>query len=67
MSFRPWVAITTRRGEPWISIPKLTALPEPSNLAAVEDEVIRRWGTLDLLDVLKEPISSPCSPRRSRP
>lgn len=48
------VAITTRRGEPWISIPKLTALPEPSNLATVKDEVIRRWGTLDLLDVLKD-------------
>jgi hypothetical protein len=32
----------------------LTALPEPSNLAAVKDEVIRRWGNLDLLDVLKD-------------
>jgi hypothetical protein len=48
------VAITIRRGEPWISIPKLTALPEPGNLAAVKDEVIRRWGTLDLLDVLED-------------
>jgi hypothetical protein len=46
------VAITTRRREPWISIPKLTALSEPSNLAAVKDEVVRRWGTLDLLDLL---------------
>jgi hypothetical protein len=35
------VAITTRRGEPWISIPKPVALPEPGNLAAVKDEVIR--------------------------
>ncbi|MGH3776487.1 MAG: hypothetical protein ACRDRR_12285 [Pseudonocardiaceae bacterium] len=48
------VAITIRRGEPWISVPKLTALPEPRNLAAVKDEVIRRWGTLDLLDVVKD-------------
>jgi hypothetical protein len=48
------VAITTRRGEPWISIPKPAALPEPGHLAAVKDEVIRRWGTLDLLDVLKD-------------
>jgi hypothetical protein len=39
------VTITIRRGEPWISVPKLTALPEPGNLAAVKDEVIRRWGT----------------------
>ncbi len=29
------VAITIRRGEPWISVPKLTALPEPGNQAAV--------------------------------
>lgn len=35
------VAITTRRGEPWISIPKLTALPEPGDLAVVKVEVIR--------------------------
>jgi hypothetical protein len=48
------VAITIRRGEPWIIVPKLTALPEPGNLAAVKDEVIRRWGILDLLDVLKD-------------
>jgi Tn3 transposase DDE domain len=48
------VKITTRRGEPWISIPKPTALPEPRTLAAVKDEVICRWGTLDLLDVLKD-------------
>lgn len=48
------VAITARRGEPWISVPRLAALPEPGNLAAVKDEVIRRWGTLDLLDVLKD-------------
>lgn len=33
------VPITTRRSEPWISIQKLTALPEPGNLAAVKDEV----------------------------
>ena len=44
------VAVTARR-EPWISVPKPAVLPEPVNLAAVNDEVIRRWGTLDLLDV----------------
>jgi hypothetical protein len=48
------VRITARRGEPWITVPKLEALPEPANLRAVKDEVIRRWGTLDLLDVLKD-------------
>lgn len=48
------VAITTRRGERWISVPRLDPLPEPTNLAAVKDEVLARWGTLDLLDVLKD-------------
>jgi len=48
------VAITTRRGERWISVPRLDPLPEPTNLQAVKDEVVRRWGTLDLLDVLKD-------------
>jgi TnpA family transposase len=48
------VTIMTRRGEPWITVPRLEALPEPANLQRVKDEVIRRWGTLDLLDVLKD-------------
>jgi TnpA family transposase len=48
------VAVTTRRGEPWISVPRLEALAEPAGLSDLKDEVVRRWGTLDLLDVLKE-------------
>ncbi len=48
------VRIITRRGEPWITVPKQPKLPEPEHLAAVKDEVARRWGTLDLLDVLKD-------------
>jgi len=48
------VAITTRHGESWIMVPRLEALPEPANLGLIKDEVIRRWGTLDLLDVLKD-------------
>jgi hypothetical protein len=47
------VRITTRRGQPWISVPKLDKLPEPQNLAAVKAEIARRWGTIDLLDILK--------------
>jgi TnpA family transposase len=35
-------------------VPKLAPLPEPEHLQAVKDEVVRRWGTLDLLDVLKD-------------
>ncbi len=47
------VRITSRRGEPWIVVPTLDALPEPQTLHALKQEVLRRWGTLDLLDLLK--------------
>ncbi|MPZ66640.1 MAG: Tn3 family transposase [Pseudonocardiaceae bacterium] len=48
------VRIGQRRGEPWITVPKADPLPEPQALSALKDEVIRRWGRLDLLDVLKD-------------
>lgn len=44
------VKITSRRSEPWIGVPKLEPLPEPARLQAIKDEVVRRWGTLDLLN-----------------
>ncbi len=47
------VRVNIRRGEPWITVPKAEPLPEPQMLGAVKDEVGRRWGTLDLLDALK--------------
>ncbi|WP_326594250.1 Tn3 family transposase [Streptomyces sp. NBC_01294] len=47
------VKVTTRKGEPWITVPKLEPLDEPTGLAALKDEVVRRGGVLDLLDVLK--------------
>ena len=37
------VTVTTRRGVPWITVPRLEPLPEPANLGKVKDEVIRRW------------------------
>ncbi len=48
------VRITTRHGEGWISIPSMDKVPEPPNLDALKTEVQRRWGTIDLLDILKE-------------
>ncbi|MET9030801.1 hypothetical protein ABZW96_35060 [Nocardia sp. NPDC004168] len=48
------VRLTRRRGEPWISVPKLDKRPEPENLDKIKAEVTRRWGTLDLLDVLED-------------
>jgi TnpA family transposase len=47
------VRVITRNGQPWISVPQLEKLPEPKNLAALKAEVQRRWGTIDLLDILK--------------
>jgi hypothetical protein len=47
------VKITTRKGQPWITVPKLEPLDEATGLQALKDEVVRRWGVLDLLDVLK--------------
>lgn len=47
------VKVTIRKGEPWITVPKLEPLAEPTGLAALKEEVARRWGVLDLLDVLK--------------
>ena len=37
-----------------MSVPKLKKLPEPRNLGALKAEVERRWGTIDLLDILKD-------------
>ena len=48
------VKISNRHGEPWITVPAMEKQPEPPTLAALKDEVARRWGTIDLLDVLKE-------------
>jgi len=48
------VRIGARHGAPWITVPAPTKQPEPPTLQAWKEEVERRWGTLDLLDVLKE-------------
>ncbi|MEI5100225.1 Tn3 family transposase [Streptomyces sp. PmtG] len=48
------VEITTKRGEPWIKVSPLGKQEEPENLTALKAEIQRRWGTIDLLDILKE-------------
>lgn len=47
------VKITRKKGEPWISVPAVTRQSEPANLKALKEEISRRWGVIDLLDVLK--------------
>jgi hypothetical protein len=34
-------------------VPKLEALDEPTDLTALKEKVVRRWGVLDLRDVMK--------------
>ena len=48
------VRFLTRNGEPWISVPKPEKLTEPANLERLKKEVERCFGTIDLLDFLKE-------------
>jgi TnpA family transposase/ribosomal protein L17 len=48
------VKITTKKGEPWISVPPIAKAPEPVNLAALKQEICRRWGVIDLLNLIKD-------------
>jgi TnpA family transposase len=47
------VKITTRHGEGWISIPSMDKAPSAPNLGQLKTDLERRWGTIDLLDMLK--------------
>jgi TnpA family transposase len=48
------VRVTTRRGQVWTRVPRQPKQPEPAGLEALKAEVQRRWGVIDLLDVLKD-------------
>jgi hypothetical protein len=48
------VTITTRHGEPWISVLHIARQPEPENLKALKEEIARRWGVIDLLNLIKD-------------
>jgi hypothetical protein len=48
------VTITTRHREPWISVPHITRQPEPPSLKALKEEIARRWGVIDLLNLVKD-------------
>jgi TnpA family transposase len=48
------IHLTTRRGEPWFNVPRLDKLEEPAGLGALKAAVVERWGTIDLLDMLKD-------------
>jgi hypothetical protein len=48
------VDIVKKHGEPWIKVSPLGKQEEPENLVALKAEIERRWGTIDLIDILKE-------------
>ncbi|MGH3518504.1 MAG: Tn3 family transposase [Haloechinothrix sp.] len=50
-----WLDITDRASGP-ITLTKYEAAPEPRNLRRLKDEVRRRWGTVALIDILKEAV-----------
>jgi len=50
-----WVEITDRASGA-ITLSKYEAAPEPRNLRRVKAEVQRRWGTVALIDILKETV-----------
>ncbi|MFD0142840.1 MULTISPECIES: hypothetical protein [unclassified Streptomyces] len=47
------VAIVKEHGEPWIRVSPRGKQDEPESLVAIKAEIERRWGTIDLLDILK--------------
>jgi TnpA family transposase len=47
------VKITKKNGEPWISVPPAGKQAEPENLEKLKEEIARRWGVIDLLDLIK--------------
>ena len=48
------VAIGTKRGKGWITLSPLPKQAEPKQLPRLKTEIMRRWGVIDLLDMLKE-------------
>ncbi len=50
-----WLTIAERRAGA-IKLSPLPAQPEPQNLRRIKAEVHRRWGTVPLIDILKETV-----------
>jgi TnpA family transposase len=50
-----WLSITDRRAGA-ITLTPLAAQSEPRNLRRVKAEVLQRWGTVPLIDILKETV-----------
>jgi hypothetical protein len=52
-----WLEIRPRPGNQGaVKLSPLEALPEPQNLGRLKKVIVGRWGTVPLIDVLKEAI-----------
>ncbi len=51
-----WLEIADRGKQGAIKLTPLDAAPEPTNLRALKAEVRTRWGTVPLIDMLKEAV-----------
>lgn len=52
----PWVEIADRGSRGAVKLAPLDALPEPKQLGRVKELVAERWGTVPLVDMLKEAV-----------
>jgi TnpA family transposase len=52
----PWLEIAPRGRHGAIRLTPLDAAPEPANLGRLKKAIAHRWGTLRLIDVLKEAV-----------
>jgi TnpA family transposase len=51
-----WVEVKDRGKQGQIKLTPLDAAPEPRNLRALKNEIRTRWGTVPLIDMLKEAV-----------
>ncbi|MEM8620937.1 MAG: Tn3 family transposase, partial [Actinomycetota bacterium] len=51
-----WVDIADRGKRGAIQLSPLARVPEPGNLRRLKDEVVARWGKVQMIDILKEAV-----------
>lgn len=49
-----FVKIVKKKGKPWISLTPLQKIEEPKLVQRIKEDVLEKWGMIDLLDILKE-------------
>lgn len=49
-----YVQLVVKDDKPWIKLSPLEKQPEPQNLEKLKEAILKKWGVIDLLDILKE-------------